>query len=261
MKGIVLFKNRTTPRDPYAAEFEANGFRPIFVPLLKHTAINEDIILTFLKSHEFINDYKALIITSQRCIETLDTIIKKLQIENFSGLNDILRKPSYTVGPATSCVLKRLGFKDIRGGKKAGNGKILSDIIINDDLFSNSTSRKILFLTGKIRKDIIPRKLQNAHFQLKELVSYRTEPYDDIKIRYQEALNSLDENEENWLVFFSPQGTNVIINHLLREPNPQYNLATIGPTTASFLQNKGVKLDVVSEKPNATMLYRSIAES
>lgn len=261
MKCIILLKNKTVPQDQYADVFQASGFRPAFLPLLKHTAMNEELILKFLKSKEFINEYKALIITSQRCIETLDIIIRKLRTEKFSCLNDILKKPSYTVGPATARVLKKLGFKDIRGGEEAGNGAILSDIIINDNIFDHSDSRKILFLTGKIRKDTIPKKLREAGFQMKELVSYKTEPYDDIMKRYCEVLSTLDQTEDNWLVFFSPQGTEDILNRLCNDTTLPFNLATIGPTTEHFLRMKGIKTDVVSKKPNAKMLYESITEA
>ncbi|QPG75114.1 hypothetical protein FOA43_002455 [Brettanomyces nanus] len=259
MGKIILLKNKTVPEDPYDLIFKEHGYQPLFLPLLKHTSVNEGAILEFIKSEEFLTEYKALIITSQRCIETLDTILRILREEGFDKLDGILNKPSYTVGPATSQVLKRLGFTNIRGGDKAGNGSILSDLIIDDLLLEADRTKKVLFLTGEIHKDVIPRKLRLANFSMKELISYRTEPLEDIASRYLRILDGVNFREDNWIVFFSPQGTQNIVEYL-KEHRGNFKVASIGPTTEIYLENNQMKAEVVSRKPNATELVRSIEE-
>ncbi|KAF3228311.1 hypothetical protein TWF106_007342, partial [Orbilia oligospora] len=37
---ILLLKTKSTPTDPYATLLSSNGYNPIFVPVLHHTAIN-----------------------------------------------------------------------------------------------------------------------------------------------------------------------------------------------------------------------------
>ncbi|ODV84975.1 hypothetical protein CANARDRAFT_8108 [[Candida] arabinofermentans NRRL YB-2248] len=256
-KKIVLLKNRTTPVDQYHDIFESNDYNPQFLPLLKHSPLNKPEILQFLKSEEYINDYQALIVTSQRCIEVLDDLVHTLQEEKFEHIDTLLSKPSYTVGPTTAHFLAKLGFKDIRGGKDAGNGMILSDIIVNDPLFTNSNNKKILFLTGEIRRDIIPKRLKSENYQLLELVSYRTEPLDNIYERYIEAHNSMVEEDDNWVVFFSPQGTEEIIQYM-KKSKRFFKLASIGPTTEEYLLKEGLTPHIVARKPDATSLFDSI---
>ncbi|VEU24154.1 DEKNAAC105370 [Brettanomyces naardenensis] len=242
---VILLKNKTTPSDPYDRIFQQHNYEPIFLPLLRHTPVNEQIILSFLTSDDFLDNYEALIITSQRSIETLGQILAKLH--SFGRFNDILSKPSYTVGPATAHVMRQLGFTDVRGGDDAGNGQILADIIKKE-----LRAGRVLFLTGQIRKDTIPRELKLAGFDLKELVSYRTEPLTDIVDRYTKIVSRLNKND--WLVFFSPQGTRYILDHL----DHFSRLATIGPTTQTFLARRGIGVDVVAKKPCAESLYQAI---
>lgn len=254
-RSVILLKNATVPFDPYEKKFSENSIDTYFVPLLTHSPINHGEIVKFLTSGEFLNEFGALIITSQRCIESLDIVLSKIEDSNKRQL--ILQKPAYTVGPATFDVLSRLGFKDIRGGIHAGNGSILSDIIINDELYKDG-NKKILFLTGEIRKDIIPRKLLAARFDLKELVAYRTEVMDDVVSRYATLYNELVENEKDkWIVFFSPQGTEYITEHLKNQCS-DFKIASIGPTTESYLLENNITPDFVAKKPNADSLFEGI---
>lgn len=263
-KNILLLKNKTVPKDPYEEIFKQHNHNVVFLPLLKHSHMNHSTIINFITSNEFLYNYRAFIITSQRCIESLDVIIRKLKNEEFSELDLILNKPSYTVGPATYDVLSKLGFTDIRGGEEAGNGSILSDMIIHDELFNcEDEEKKVLFLTGEIRKDIIPRKLKSQNFQFKELVSYRTEPLDDIVDRYLEINQNFftmnkENGNENWIIFFSPQGTEKIVTHIKENKECNLKIGSIGPTTEEYLLGNGLKPRVVSKKPNASSLLESI---
>ncbi|KAH3675297.1 uncharacterized protein OGAPODRAFT_103670, partial [Ogataea polymorpha] len=254
MARIILLKNKTVPTDPYDELFSQYQYEPVFLPLLRHSSINEKEVKEFLKSDLYLNEYQALIVTSQRCIETLAKLLQELRHEKFERLDQILNKPSYTVGPTTSQYLKNLGFTDIRGGKDAGNGSILSDIIISDPMFRTS-AKKVLFLTGEIRKDIIPRKLKSIDFSVLELVSYRTEPLEDIQFRYEQL--SQTAPEKSWLIFFSPQGTADIVS-ILKEKKHNFQIASIGPTTEEYLLDNGIKPAVVSSKPDAESLLSSI---
>lgn len=254
-KTVILLKNETVPSDPYRKAFSSCSMETHFVPLLTHVPVNHPQIVSFLTSSTFLEDYKAFIITSQRCIESLDIVLSQIMEDEIK--KQILRKPAYTVGPATYEVLSKLGFEDIRGGSEAGNGSILSDIIVRDELYQNG-SKKILFLTGETRKDIIPRKLLAAGFELIELVAYRTEVISDVVERYSEIYERISKSgNENWLVFFSPQGTEFITEHL-RNNNSDFNIASIGPTTEQYLQEKGITPKFVAKKPTADALVEGI---
>lgn len=255
-KKVILLKNETVPYDPYKEVFGENDLDTFFIPLLTHKPINHPTILEFLTSETYLNEFKAFIITSQRCIESLDTVLSSIEDELL--LQKILEKPAFTVGPATYEVLENLGFKDIRGGVNAGNGSVLSDLIIKDNLFEED-DKKILFLTGEIRKDIIPRKLLSAGFDLKELVAYRTDVMKDVVDRYLSLYKEIikEEEEEKWIVFFSPQGTEYITEHLSKNES-DFKIASIGPTTEEYLLQKGINPHLVAKKPNAKSLLEGI---
>ncbi|KAG0673934.1 hypothetical protein C6P40_002505 [Pichia californica] len=255
---IILLKNETVPFDPYKEELTKHDTESFFVPLLTHQSINQLEIVHFLTSNNYLDNFKAFIITSQRCIESLDTVLS--MIDDKDVLTRILNKPAYTVGPATYDVLSKLGFTDIRGGIDAGNGTILSDIIIEDEIYKEG-NKNILFLTGEIRKDIIPRKLTAAGFNLQELVAYKTNIMEDVVERYSKVYNELikNKNDLNWIVFFSPQGTEYITEHLLNH-KPDFKIASIGPTTQTYLLDKGITPDYVAKKPNAVSLIQGILE-
>lgn len=257
-KKVVLLKNETIPFDPYKTDFKNRSVDALFIPLLIHQPINHGEIVKFLTSSEYLDNFQAFIITSQRCIESLDIVLSSIEDTNI--LQKILNKPAYTVGPATSEVLAKLGFEDIRGGENAGNGSILSELIIADTFFQNG-NKKILFLTGEIRKDIIPVKLTSAGFDLKELVAYRTEVMKDVVERYSSVYNNLSSSDcEKWLVFFSPQGTEYITEHLLSR-NSDFKIASIGPSTEAYLLEKGIKPDFVAKKPNSVSLVQGILDA
>ena len=59
-------------------------------------------------------------------------------------------------------ILKSVGFKDVRGGDEAGNGSKLADLIKQDTIGRENIP--MVFFTGVIRKDIIPRKLIDSGY-------------------------------------------------------------------------------------------------
>lgn len=250
MKGkILLLKNRTTPRDPYHEVFLSSGYEPTFIPLLKHCHVDRETSTQYLMSDDFLQT-PVFIITSQRAVECLNECMEHVS-SNIKPL--IYEKIVYTVGPATTKVLHEAGFSNIRGGADAGNGSVLSDIIIAD--IEKYGAKKMVFFTGEIRKDIIPRKLKGANIDLKEKVIYKTEDRDDIVTTYRANKDNVE-----WVVFFSPQGTQPIVEHLLSiEPNQKGPLvASIGPTTEEYLKENNIRIDTVASKPDANSLLQAI---
>lgn len=119
-----------------------------------------------------------------------------------------------------------------------------------------------LFLVGEIRRDIIPKKLKANGYKVNEIVTYKTENLLDNIDRFILHYKN-DENNEavmnkpsTWIVFFSPQGTEDIIEYL--KENKGYKIASIGPTTEQYLLEKGLKPDTVSFKPSPIFLLNAI---
>lgn len=271
INNVLLLKNKTTPRDPYEEKSIENSITPHFIPLLKHSPIDIQNTIEFLTSDSFIDNCDNFIITSQRAVEVFNECIEIINRSNFEIVDKILLKIGYTVGPATAKILKDNGFKDIRGGHDAGNGSILSDIIIKEltelGSIEETNSKPIIFFTGEIRKDIIPKKLKNNNIKIEEKVIYKTSERDDIIENFNYIKNQLNEN--SWIVFFSPQGTEIIVDYIrekqqelnnnnINGENKSFSIASIGPTTEEYLISKGIEPNVIAKKPEANSLLESI---
>lgn len=246
---ILLLKNKTTPRDPYHDVFTDAGFEPTFIPLLKHGHVDREKSTIYFAGEEFML-VPVFIITSQRAVECLNECLEHVSLEIKT---EVYKKTVYTVGPATTDVLREAGFTNIKGGSEAGNGSILSDIIIRD--VQDGGPSKMVFLTGEIRKDIIPRKLKEAKIDLIEKVIYKTEPRDDIVSNFHSSFKDV-----RWVVFFSPQGTVPIVEHLQGTERSLLGpfVASIGPTTEEYLQSYSIGIDAVASKPEAKSLLAAI---
>lgn len=273
---VYLFKNKTVPHDPYHDKFQAHGFDPVFVPLLKHELVDQNELGQYLRSSEFRSGRNAIIITSQRAIEALNLHLDELKKEEEAGegtdaYSCLLEKPVYTVGPASESALKRWGYKDVRGGSKAGNGLRLSEIILEEcscsgkDDNEEAVFESFIFFTGVTRRDIIPQKLQSAQMDVQERVVYRTLAIDNLMDHVLTSITTDQHEKEQdqppFYVFFSPAEADPVVEAVrkLSESKP-VRLAAIGPTTESYLQEKGMTPHVVASKPDAEHLVGEILE-
>lgn len=239
---LLMLKNQTVPSDLYHTVFTSYGHTPQFLPLLDHGPTDVEATTAYLCS-DFAR-FSAFIITSQRAVEVFRTCLQRIEAKDAEKAREIRRKVGYTVGPATAHILKEIGFADVRGSD-AGNGSLLADLILQEQ------PESLVFFTGVIRKDIIPVKLRKHGVALDEVVIYKTEPKRDIIERFRQC------SGYDWVVFFSPQGTEEIVNHIVSS-GLAVKTASIGPTTEEYLLEKGIKADVVAQKPTAESLYHSI---
>ncbi|RCK54520.1 Uroporphyrinogen-III synthase [Candida viswanathii] len=246
---VILLKNPSVPEDPYDAKFTTSHYAPHFIPLLTHTHTNKHLTTAYLSSTEFLDHCDVFIITSQRAVEMFHECLCRIPAATRAR---IYAKVGYTVGPATYSILKGCGFVDVRGGERAGNGSKLADLISGEI----TREARVVFFTGEIRKDIIPKKLCGLGYDLKEVVIYKTECREDIVERFERLMMGL---ELGWIVFFSPQGTKEIVEHLRRESGGRrWKIASIGPTTEEYLLGYDIKPNVIAEKPEPESLFQCI---
>ncbi|CCD24900.1 uroporphyrinogen-III synthase HEM4 NDAI_0E00840 [Naumovozyma dairenensis CBS 421] len=253
-KTVLLLKNKTEGNDRYDVLFKEKGYNPKFIPLIKHTHLPQEL-LHLIADESYLKNLRYIVVTSQRTVECInEQILPQLTDKQKQLLFD---KVVYTVGPTTASYLERSGFKNIKGGHEAGNGDILSDIIVSD-LSSNNKDNmhEILLLVGKIRRDIIPKKLNDNGFSIKEVIVYETDTLKDNCENFQATL------EDNcWVVVFSPQGIDDILEYIKQNnilTNHKIQIAAIGPTTEKFLNQNGIYEMIVSPKPDAHSLLNEI---
>ncbi|MCJ1250285.1 hypothetical protein MMC30_007511 [Trapelia coarctata] len=152
---IILFKTPSTPSDAYKTYFSTPTpspskptFNPIFLPLLQHTLLPPALsqLHTLLTSPTFTKKYGGIILTSQRAVEALGSVLTSLQpppsanchsnpdsLENINRVRE-LELPLYTVGPATSRALGVLQEKYLPRcrieGQETGKGANLAQYIL-----------------------------------------------------------------------------------------------------------------------------------
>ncbi|KAK6458571.1 Uroporphyrinogen-III synthetase [Scheffersomyces xylosifermentans] len=255
-KKVLLLKNASVPSDPYHEVFTENRYKSHFIPLLTHRHFDRSQTVEYLQSSEFVENVAVFIITSQRAVEMFGDCLSSIPPDVKQRI--ITEKVGYTVGPATHSVLKKLGFTDVRGGERAGNGLKLAHLVKQD---IQDLSTPIVFFTGEVRKDIIPRSLKEWNYNLVENIIYTTEVREDVISNF----NNYVQQENNgtgdgWIVFFSPQGTEEIVEFVKVQPKSRYRIASIGPTTEEYLLENQITPDVVASKPQAASLFEAIAE-
>lgn len=236
---IHLLKNKTEDgevgrKDPYEQHLEDSRF----IPILSYVPVDFDNLVEQLKSP----DFDSVIVTSQRAVDVLKQALDGIED------NTILKKPAYTVGPATAERLKLAGFETVYGAH-TGNGHILATEMV--ETLENPS--RFLFLAGEVHRKELPTRLRDANHEVETVVVYRTEPIEfvnDLKTSLQ---------EDDWIVFFSPSFTDEIMG-VLKEQNKRkrIRIAAIGPTTRDHLKENGIEVHAMAEKPSAESLAKAI---
>ena len=244
---VILLKTKSTPSDPYEAEFEQRGVTPLFVPVLTHAMVNSDELVQKLNR---VADFSGLIVTSQRSVEAVADAVKSLSTQQVEALLDT---PVYTVGPATCQAITNVGFRHVLGSE-SGNGDALASYILDR---RGEETRPLFFIVGDKRRDIITKRMAATQTPLEELVVYETVTADSFAGEFEAAVATAGSSLE-WLVFFSPAGAEVALDHLRRTSN-QTKIATIGPTTQEYLVKQWqLEPAVVAPKPEPKSLVGSL---
>jgi uroporphyrinogen-III synthase len=268
---ILFLKNHSHPSEQYHDHFissplEHSLFRPIFIPVLRHTHLNLPILESTLTTRFTTNgpkSYGGLIITSQRTVEALASVLPRVPSPILSDLLGATKV--YVVGPATATAVATLGFLPANIiGRESGSGEALAKVILED---YSARPKPLLFLAGETRRDVIPKTLSStdiaeaSRIAVDELVVYETTVDQGFGQEFEKAIKETD-GMTRWIVLFSPAGADVAIRVLGQYlPTGGSFLAVIGPTTAHHLEMElGRRPDVVAEKPSPGGLWKSITE-
>jgi len=163
----------------------------------------------------------------------------------------------------------------------------------------DSAQRRLFYLTGDKNRDTLPRMLEEGGVHAVPVQVYETHGSSTFGADLEEALTGKGRVEEGkaermlekvlhptsspthsvparcWVVYFAPSEaeftTPVLRKHFtlsssndsaaLAGEKPAARIASIGPTTGDFLRNNlGLRVDVVSQKPNPASLAEAIVK-
>lgn len=231
--------------------------------------------------------FGGIIFTSQRAVETFASIVEPLDSATKNALLPA-ELPLYVVGPATARGLRSLGLGCQILGEDTGNGEALAAFMLDhyNKLPTTQTTLHgqklpLLFPVGEQRRDIIPNTLQSAGLDpakrigVEEVIVYETGEMESFSQDFAKAIeaNAHAGSKKQWAVVFSPQGCKAMLRCLgwLNESTGRFDssrikpqtmvtyVATIGPTTRSFLVNElGFEPNISADKPSSEGIYSAI---
>lgn len=232
MKKVVLFKSES---EDYRKALGDHDYEVIFVEPLHFSYVN----LAALDEKLNDKDYTGLIVTSPRAVEAAG---QRWTVAKFEAWR---ARRLYAVGAASARLARgRLGL-DARGAG-AGSAAALADLVLAE----NTDSAKFLFPCGNLSSETLPNLLQSKGISVDSLTVYETEENENLR----EELIKLSEPECGLccMVFFSPSGCEYIHRQLQTFSNGLTRLPyfAIGNSTAHKIENLGVEIAGVAEKPS-----------
>ncbi|KAK3989663.1 tetrapyrrole biosynthesis, uroporphyrinogen III synthase [Cladorrhinum sp. PSN332] len=280
---VFLLKTKSTPGDTYEETLSdtsnAFDFEPEFVPVLEHQFDDQGMakVRNILRNRQIGTSkdakYGGLIFTSQRAVEAFTKLVEDGKGEDkWPYLQDI---PVYSVGPATTRCLKAVPQTPSLQvfGEHTGNGETLAPFILehySEWYKDREVKPPLLFLVGDKRRDIIPKVLKGAGWQLDETVIYGTGEMKSFKQDFIRRLEDTKDRRRRWVVVFSPSGCDSMLSALgfldettgkakPKQPDRSTLIATIGPTTRDHLINKfGYEPEVSAEQPSPEGVWNAI---
>ncbi|KAK4179715.1 tetrapyrrole biosynthesis, uroporphyrinogen III synthase [Triangularia setosa] len=281
---LYLLKTKSSPGDHYEEKFSVpddNGseYEPEFVPVLEHQFDHQGMakVRGILKNRQVGSaegkQYGGMIFTSQRAVEVFTKLVEEGRGEdNWPFLQDI---PVYSVGPATTRALKAVPQVPSLQvfGEHTGNGETLAPYILDHYRAwykARESVPPLLFLVGDKRRDIIPKVLTGAGWQVDEVVIYGTGEMKSFRDDFSHRLKATADRPRRWVVVFSPSGCDSMLSALNlldessgkakpKETDRSTYIATIGPTTRDHLIHSfGYEPEVSAEQPSPEGVWNAI---
>ncbi|MCJ1310017.1 hypothetical protein MMC25_003678 [Agyrium rufum] len=271
---ILLLKNQSQPRDSYETHFAQDTvqrYAPTFVPVLSHAFVDSSLERLSHSFQSFASTYSGLIVTSQRAVEALSSVLESLNFSNAetTSTHKSLSFPIYTVGPATSRAIETVRDTNLPKcsveGKDTGNGEALAAYILArhhtsqqqqqqqqpsaDEGSSDAMTERclpLLFLVGDQRRDVILKTLQDPalsptqRIQVSELTVYATTTSPSFHSELATALTmpATSAAQAIWIIVFSPAGCEALLRQLGWIEGDRLT-ATNGARKDNHLEHKG----------------------
>jgi uroporphyrinogen-III synthase len=179
-----------------------------------------------------------------------------------------ISKPIFVVGPGTHAEAQKLGFIRIYG-QESGQASKLGPFILsfyNESKFEEERmdrGKRLLFLVGDKRRDILPDFLKSNSISFSEILVYETMPGLTFAKEYQRWKEKYLKDQEKklefaiWISLFSPSGIDIALPHIQSDLS-SIKIASIGPTTSEHLENLGLQVHAQAESPTLESLVQAI---
>lgn len=222
-------------KDAFSSILIESGFLVINFPTVKTETLDD---LTELQDYlKNLDRFDGIFITSAKAAEIF--------ISAASEKNKRFGGKFYALGNRSVNLLENAGYKTFSSGAAKTAAQLL-EAIPKDEL----ENKKFLFLGGNRSLRVVPDALKDVA-EVTEAVVYRTvavETNDDELIEIKEKIT---RGEIDAICFFSPSGAEEFAKIFEGFLQGEIKIAAIGETTRQFIEANNLRVDFISEKPNA----------
>ena len=175
--------------------------------------------------------HSAVIFTSRNAVDHYFNMCKQLKIDVPSDMK------YFCISEQTAYYLQK--YIVIRKRKIFTGSRTPADLI---EVLKKHKGEKFLFPCSNIRKDDIPKFLEENGYEHSEAILYRTVASD---------LSDLADIKYDIIAFFSPSGINSLYVNFPDFKQNNTRIAAFGPTTAYEVNKAGLILDIEAPLPKA----------
>ncbi len=213
---------------PYSTLAEKYNIRIDFRPFIHIEPID---IKEFRKQKIDILSYTAVIFTSRNAVDHFFRLCKESKVEMPPDMK------YFCISEQTANYLQK--YIVIRKRKIFTGSKTATDLI---EILKKHKNEKYIFPCSNIRKEDIPKFLEDNGYVFSEAVIYKTVASD---------LSDLADVNYDIIAFFSPSGINSLFVNFPEFKQNNTRIAAFGPTTSKAVRDAGLKLDIEAPMPNA----------
>ena len=231
MKTILVIRKY----DIFSRILAANNFEIINIPLIAAKAVDD--LSEFEMKLDSIENYDGIFLTSANAAEIVRMKLIERNI-NYCGKVYVLGKRSYEI-------LKDANL-DLRFDEAANTAREMLEKIAPEEL----KNKRFLFVRGEKSLRIVPEFLAKSA-TVDEAIVYETRnPAVEID-KIASIRKKISTGEVVGACFFSPSAAENFIEQFGAEILHQTMVATIGKTTADFMEQRNLKVGFVSSKATA----------
>ncbi len=225
---LVSQPKPSDPKSPYYKLAEKYGIKVDFRPFIQVDPIDAK---EFRKQKVDILKHTAIIFTSRNAVDHFFAICNDLKVDIPADMK------YFCISEQTANYLQK--YIVVRKRKIFTGSRTAEDLI---EILKKHKNEKYLFPCSSIRKDDIPKFLENNGYEFSEAVIYETVASD---------LSDLDDVYYDIIAFYSPSGINSLFVNFPGFEQKDTRMAVFGPTTAKAATDAGLVLDIEAPQPNA----------
>lgn len=229
VKSILVSQPKPAdPKSPYYTLAKKYDIQIDFRPFIQVDPISEK---EFRKQKIDILKHSAVIFTSRNAVDHFFNICKDLKIDVPADMK------YFCISEQTAYYLQK--YIVVRKRKIFTGSRTAQDLI---EILKKHKNEKYLFPCSNIRKDDIPKFLEDNGYGYSEAIIYETVASD---------LSDLDDVLYDIIAFYSPSGINSLFVNFPEFKQNDTRMAVFGPTTAKAAREADLIVDIEAPMPNA----------